>query len=272
MTDKLPEIRKKPLFLDEIEELPLVILITAFNNQKYAKNCLISALNQKYGNFEIIYVDDASTDGSDKIAMHTLKNTKNAQLILNQERVGKLSNLYREIHKLENNSIIIELDGDDYLIDDQVLNNFNHAYQKNNCLAIHANYINYPIELAKKLNIGHFSQETPFFVKKNRNFRNYPWIYSGLRSYKAELFKKIKKEDLLSRFEPYKDKFLPVFHDAAIFYPIAEMSGEKIGYIKEPMILRNIDSEINDFKVHDDKIKKFVSEQVLSSHKYEKII
>ena len=47
---------------------PLVsIIIPVFNAEKYLRRCLNSIINQIYQNFEIILVDDGSTDGSGEI-------------------------------------------------------------------------------------------------------------------------------------------------------------------------------------------------------------
>ena len=43
------------------------IIITTFNEQKYIDRCLSSIFKNKFKNFEIIIVDDASTDNTAKI-------------------------------------------------------------------------------------------------------------------------------------------------------------------------------------------------------------
>jgi len=64
---------------------PLVsILIANFNNAKYLDECIQSILNQSYKNWEIIFVDDCSTDNSidtiskyTQIPLHIFRNEKN---------------------------------------------------------------------------------------------------------------------------------------------------------------------------------------------------
>lgn len=55
----------------------ITIAITCFNAEKTIERAVISALNQNWSNFEIIIVDDASTDSSQKILeQYEIKNKK----------------------------------------------------------------------------------------------------------------------------------------------------------------------------------------------------
>ena len=43
------------------------IIVNCHNGEKYLKKCILSILNQKYTNFEIIFFDNFSSDRSKKI-------------------------------------------------------------------------------------------------------------------------------------------------------------------------------------------------------------
>ena len=261
---------QKFTFKKNLIELPITLIITSYNNKNYYQENLDSVLKQNYSNYNVIYIDDYSDDNTAQLVERHIDNfdiLKKIKLIKNNIRKKKLANLYNVIHSLTNNRIIIELDGDDFLAHANVLNAFNLKYQEGYKL-VYANYINNPIELAKKLKIGNFFQITPKLIVKNNMFREYPWVYSGLRSYCAGLFKQIKYEDLLYKKD---NRFFPVCHDLAMFYPMLEMAREKVSWIEEPLLIRNINSSINDFKVYSEDIKQDIIKEIRNAPKYNKL-
>ena len=58
-------------------QIEISVLIVNYNNKKFVLNAINSVKKQNYKNFEIIVVDDQSTDGSIKI----LKGLKNIILL-----------------------------------------------------------------------------------------------------------------------------------------------------------------------------------------------
>jgi len=65
---------------------PLVsVIVVNYNGKKYIRECLNSLLDQKYPNFEIIVVDNASTDNSPEIIKKEFPQIK---LIINNKNLG----------------------------------------------------------------------------------------------------------------------------------------------------------------------------------------
>ena len=47
-------------------ERSIVVCIPSFNNEAFCRECLESVFIQDYENFRVIYIDDASTDSTNK--------------------------------------------------------------------------------------------------------------------------------------------------------------------------------------------------------------
>ncbi len=107
---------------------PLVsIIITNFNKEKYIYQTIKSAINQKYKKFEIIVIDNFSSDNSCKI----ISKFRNIKLLFNKEKKTGALNQIKSIEiGLKNcrGSIICLLDGDDLFNNNkvsQIVNFFN---------------------------------------------------------------------------------------------------------------------------------------------------
>lgn len=95
-------------------QIEISVLIVNYNNKKFVLNAINSVKKQNYKNFEIIVVDDQSTDGSIKI----LKRLKN--ILLLQTKFKKKSPSYNQMNayltgfKKSKGKIICFLDSDDF--------------------------------------------------------------------------------------------------------------------------------------------------------------
>ena len=86
------------------------IVIPVFNKEKYIKETILSVLNQTYDNYEIIIINDASTDNSLKIIEEVISD--NAVIINNKNNLG-LSASRNIGFEASSDKYIAFLDGDD---------------------------------------------------------------------------------------------------------------------------------------------------------------
>ena len=65
------------------------ILIPTYNSEKYIEKCLNSVLNQTYENLEIIVINDASNDKTEKILKDFKEKDKRIIIISNKSNLCK---------------------------------------------------------------------------------------------------------------------------------------------------------------------------------------
>jgi len=242
----------------------IVVIIPSYNNIKwYDKNLdMLEAQNKTYSNWNAIYIDDCSTDGTGKavaeyIKSHNLGNK--IKLIRNEKNQGAMYNLYHAIHSCKDNDVVVTLDGDDWFKDENVLSYINKVYQDKNVWMTYGQYEIYP---SGKL--GHCKQIPEMVIEQNA-FREFKWISSHLRTFYASLFKKIKTEDLL-----YHGKFYSMTWDMAMMFPMLEMSGKHAKSIDKILYMYNQENPINDWK-KDLKLVLHLERVIRGKQKYNKI-
>ena len=86
------------------------IVIPTYNQGKYLEKCIISCLNQTYKNYEIIIIDNNSTDSTNEI----LKKYEKKVVIKKIDNQGVISKSRNLAHKIAKGNWIAQLDTDDY--------------------------------------------------------------------------------------------------------------------------------------------------------------
>ncbi|HZW58563.1 MAG TPA: glycosyltransferase [Nitrososphaerales archaeon] len=95
------------------------VIVTNYNKGKYIRAAIDSVLDQTFTDFEIIIVDDASTDDSLKTIKECCDRTNKIRLIIHDERRGSAAARNSGI-KNSNGQIICFLDSDDIYSQDKL--------------------------------------------------------------------------------------------------------------------------------------------------------
>ncbi|HFD2030270.1 TPA: glycosyltransferase family 2 protein [Clostridium perfringens] len=95
-----------------MKEIKFSVLIPVYNVQKFIVECIESVLNQTYGNFEIILIDDGSTDLSGTICEEFAKKDKRIK-VYHQKNQGLIMSRRNAITKASGDYCLF-LDSDDY--------------------------------------------------------------------------------------------------------------------------------------------------------------
>ena len=132
--------------IPEYVEYKIGIIIPNYNYEHTIEKCLTSIFNQTYRNYEIIFVDDCSTDNSVDVAQATYLKycakemkgqepewaelPKNFKLVrLQQKRLNGGARNEGYLHLSDDVDYVYYVDSDDWLYDENALENINRKLQ-----------------------------------------------------------------------------------------------------------------------------------------------
>ncbi len=229
-----------------------VILVASYNNEKNVERQLKLLIEQRSSRpYKIIYINDCSTDATgrlvdDFVARHSLPSSF-IEVVHNTKRVGTaLENIYTAVHtRIPDDAVVLSVDGDDTLSYKGVLERLEKAYANPDIWMTFGRFVVIPG--------GEFWAQCwkyPEEVIRTRSFRASPIVPTHLKTFKAGLFKKIKKEDLLGP----DGTFFKKAGDMAFMFPLLEMCAPKgpVGvnhsmFIEDTVLyVYNAGTELND--------------------------
>jgi len=236
------------------------VLIPSYNVEKWVETNINSALNQKYQNYDIIYIDDCSSDNTFNVAETLLKDAQqkgfNGKITVekNSFNKGKMYNVYEAVHASRDNTIIVILDGDDWLVDENVLSYLNEVYESADIWMTNGSYTIDPTgEVVKPRISDQYWQGS---------IRHKSWEFSHLGTFKKELFCKVKRKDFMNQ----QGQFWTTTSDQAIMWPMAEMAGpEHFKAINKVLYVYNRMNPISDDRAH--RQDQLLTEQIIRNKK-----
>ena len=226
------------------DDVEIVVVIPSHNNKRFLRRNLHSLVRQTYPKWEMIYINDCSTDKTGKRVERFIKKyhiRKRSEIIHNNERMGAMANIYHAVTKTAPHKVIVLMDGDDKFKNKRVLERVAKTYRNKKVWITYGNYQASPRK--------HWTNDPchafPKKVIRKRDFRNYTWVCYPLRTFRAKLFHHIKKEDLM-----WKEKFFPVVSDTGYMFPMLEMAARgHIYFEKRVQYIYHVNSPINDFRL-----------------------
>ena len=134
------------------------IIVPVFNAEKYIEKCLNSIVKQAHNRFQVLIVDDCSSESSYEIASKICEKNKHFKIFRNTRRIGALNNIRNLLEKKikePTKTIDLIVDGDDYLYSSDVLNILEEKYKQTNCLITYGSHISSKGVQGKKLSLIH---------------------------------------------------------------------------------------------------------------------
>ena len=214
-----------------------------YNVEQWIETTIQSVKNQNYENFQCVLVDDISTDKTVEMVKTLIKGDKRFKLVQNTEKKFALRNIAEaiEISKPSSDDVIINLDGDDWFPNSNVLSYLNKVYENKDVWMTYGNHMNWPdVEPPWPL-FPH-----PKEVVENNSFRDFRYLASHLRSFKHKLWTHVKKEDLCDD----DGEYFKVTADLAIMFPLCELAGVHAKFLDEILYVYNNHNPLNDWRVN----------------------
>jgi glycosyltransferase involved in cell wall biosynthesis len=221
-----------------------IIISTVYNKSKWVRFNVNSIKQQSYTNYLTAYGYDKSTDDTLEHLLDAIADDPDFRIYMNPNPgcflncfMGTYKHL-KETGQIEPDDIIVEIDGDDWLLHPFVLQYLNQVYQNDNIWMTYGQYIHYPSgELG-----GHYHLHLDDLVDAQNSYRSNTFPYSHLKTYKAFLLDKVTDEDLI---DPVTSKYFNAAADFALCMPLVEMAGKsRIFRVDEPLYVYNVSSDL----------------------------
>ena len=225
----------------------MIILTTTYNCEKFVEKSILTILSQRFKDFKCYITDDMSTDNTVDIIKKTINGDDRFILVENKQKMYQPGNYDQIIRGLNisDDEICVEIDGDDWLPNSNVLGLINDIYNDSEVWMTSGSF--------------KYSSGTQGFSNPPLKFdgiRKQNFTLSHMRTWKSWLWKKIKEEDL----KDSEGNYWSVAGDLAFMFPMFEMSGEKhYKYISDTTYIYNETNPLNDHKVNMVKVNSIVN-------------
>lgn len=204
---------------------PFVIAIVGRNNGAFVGKTIRSVLSQNYDSFRVIYIDDASTDGSfyeARDAIYDSEQSSKVLLVQNEKPLGAILNLLRIAESCSDEEIVVVVNGEDLLAHEWVLQRLNQYYANPDLWMTYGKYLEFPTFAPGSC--------PPNYEGKTVRNTSLPPLH--LKTFYAALFKKIQESDLI-----YHGEFMPNSADFSYMIPLLEMAEGHVQYLDEVLYL-----------------------------------
>lgn len=219
------------------------IAITTCQEEQWIAKCIDSCLSQKYPHFDVLLQDAVSQDRTYDIARRYEKTHANFRAVRSEARLPQVFNVLALTRLARDASIIVSIDGDDFLKHDDVLGRLNDVYDSGEVWLTYGSH-----ESASTGRRADWTYEYPEWVVREGAYRDHDWLASHLRTYRKELFLRIREDDLKR-----DGAWMNTTGDQAFMLPMLEMAGDRHRYVHDVLYVYNDLNMHNDSNTNRDK-------------------
>ena len=227
--------------------MKIVVAVTLYNSQDIIEKCLSTIIGQTYNNFICYIIDDLSTDNSASVAEDFIKDDERFKVIRNTEKRyqgGNYDLICREMSDVNDEDIVIEVDGDDWLAHGKVFEQVLTTYSSGDIWIANGSF---------KYSDGRMGFAQP--VTDLSNLRHGPYTASHLRTWKVFLWRAIKPEDLRDS----EGKWWSSACDLIFMYDMFELAGlNHYAFMSDIHYIYNDQNPLNEHKNYMPNITRMI--------------
>tara|TARA_R110002073_G_scaffold119196_2_gene260207 strand:+ start:941 stop:1675 length:735 start_codon:yes stop_codon:yes gene_type:complete len=211
------------------------IITPAYNCAKAIKTTLYSIIGQTYNNWEMIVLDDMSTDDTAKVVKDlavSLGIEDQVFVKTRTEKYGEVRNTVEEVSLCGDDDVIVRLDAGDFITDLGCLQILDYFYAEHNPAVL---WTNHRWRFTDTNISGPIDPEVSFYEQ--------PWRTSHLKTFRASDFKGLNHANFLDS----NGEYIMLACDQAVFLPMLErarLNKRPLMYL--PVTMYHYDTEAAD--------------------------
>lgn len=202
-----------------MKRVNISVLMPVYNAEKYLKTSVESILNQTFGDFEFIVVDDGSTDGSWKILEDYKRKDKRIIALRNRYNLGTSKTLNRGL-AVARGKYLVRMDADDWSYPDRLQRQYDYM-EKHPEVGISGG----TIEVCDKNLDTVYRRKYPL---TNKDARKIIFCYSPF-AHPATIW----NTELMKRAGGYNEN-IPLSQDCELYFKIGKFA--KFGNLKKTLL------------------------------------
>lgn len=187
------------------------ILVANYNNGKFFKDCYNSIISQKYNNWEVIILDDCSTDNSLQLINDLIKGDTRFKIFENEVNSG-VGVTKAKLIELANGEICGFLDPDDGLSPDALLSSINVFRKHQNVVLTYSKFVKCDENL-KPVTVPKVSAQV---LNNDPYFFNCPVSIVHFVSFRKNIYTQTEKIDTSMRIAEDQDLYLKMYEKGDI--------------------------------------------------------
>jgi len=213
------------------------IIMVMFNVEPWIDENIQLLKGQTFKDFQVVLVDDLSTDKTVTKVQQAIKGDSRFSLIVNREKKYKAHNVVSAIGAscAQDEDVVLLVDGDDRLAHGNVLQILYDVYKKQDCWMTYGSYTY--TDGTRHKSCRPYRQK----IIENNSYRKTHWLASHLKTFKFKLWKQLGNDVFKITDSDIKRAKLRALFTLQLRYAMLEISGSRACYIDNELYVHRVE-------------------------------